>query len=294
MTREAAVFAAEAASLMRGGMSPRRALTHLAASQGHSAAVASSAIRQGERGSEDALVFEAQEGEQWRLLTAAWIIAERSGAPVAGAFERMAESFSEISEVSRKRRVLLAGPQSTVLLISALPLVALLGGQLLGIDAFAQLATPQGAIAGVVGLLLLVLGVSWGLSMVRSVGRHDHVGGSEAELLAIALMGGAGVREAKRIVVHTVDEAQALWADLDAFAEQGALTLLIERGRESGVSLHELLLLHAAEQRAEGRSGLETAAERLAVKVLVPLGLCVLPSLICLGVIPIMLGLLGG
>jgi tight adherence protein B len=54
-----------------------------------------------------------------------------------------------------------------------------------------------------------------------------------------------------------------------------------------------MLLVEAAAARARTMAELERQAERLAVSVLLPIGVCVLPSFIVLGVLPVLLAVMG-
>lgn len=293
MSNPAATFATALGSLLRGGAQPRRALEELSRAATPSAPVAQRALETVRRGESATASFAAEPGEDWRLLAASWAIAERSGAPLAATLDHYAEGLVALDALKSRRAVLLAGPKSTVFLVSALPLVAFIAGEFFGVGTFEQLSAAPGLISAVTGVLLMALGLAWGLAMVRSVSSQDRVAGCETTLLWIALAGGSTLTEARRIVVHTVDDLQVAWADLDAFASRGTVTKLLDQAAHGGVSLQQMLTMHANEQRAITAQQLETAAERLGIGVLLPLGLCILPSLVCLGVIPVMLGLLG-
>lgn len=59
----------------------------------------------------------------------------------------------------------------------------------------------------------------------------------------------------------------------------------------TGAPTVELLELTAVQARRRRRQVVEEQAARLAVKMVLPLGLCFLPGFILLGVIPVVLGL---
>jgi pilus assembly protein TadC len=56
-----------------------------------------------------------------------------------------------------------------------------------------------------------------------------------------------------------------------------------------GPALHAL----AEDSRSAARAATETAVRRAGVWVLAPLGLCFLPAFVCLGVVPLVLGIAG-
>jgi pilus assembly protein TadC len=65
------------------------------------------------------------------------------------------------------------------------------------------------------------------------------------------------------------------------------------RAGESGATAAPALRSLAADGRAAARTAAEAAVRRAGVWVLAPLGLCFLPAFVCLGVVPLVLGIAG-
>jgi pilus assembly protein TadC len=84
-------------------------------------------------------------------------------------------------------------------------------------------------------------------------------------------------------------EPRRAWADVPA--ELGALGRVLIRAGESGAAAVPALRALAADARATARAGAEEAVRRAGVRVLAPLGLCFLPGFVCLGVVPMVLGI---
>jgi tight adherence protein B len=63
--------------------------------------------------------------------------------------------------------------------------------------------------------------------------------------------------------------------------------------REAGVAAGPLLVAAAAQERRRAVAVARVAAARLAVQVVLPTGLCLLPAFVLLAVVPLVLGLLG-
>lgn len=295
MTEIAGSFALKVSVMLRGGIGQHRTLEQLskdADEVGQSAARIRERLKHG-LSSGEAIAKEDNGAEAWKLLAVSWIIAEHSGAPLAAALERMSTAFLRLTTLTRRRDVMLAGPKGTVFLISALPLVAFIVGELLGVRVAEQLRTIPGLVLAGSGVLLLIAGIAWSLAMIRAVNERDHVGGFELDLLWIALAGGATPAQARLIIVNTTDSIGAQWVDLDAFGREGVATALLHSRTSSGVPLRDLVIMHSDSIREDVQRTLEKDAEQLAIRVLIPLGLCVLPAFICIGVIPIMLGMLG-
>jgi Type II secretion system (T2SS), protein F len=65
------------------------------------------------------------------------------------------------------------------------------------------------------------------------------------------------------------------------------------RAGESGSTVGPALRALAADSRAAARAATEAAVRRAGIWVLAPLGLCFLPAFVCLGVVPLILGIAG-
>ncbi|MDK3257312.1 type II secretion system F family protein [Blastococcus capsensis] len=86
-------------------------------------------------------------------------------------------------------------------------------------------------------------------------------------------------------------EPRRAWAD--APAELAGLGRALVRAGESGAAAVPALRALAAESRAGSRANAEAAVQRAGIWVLAPLGLCFLPAFVCLGVVPLVLGIAG-
>lgn len=110
---------------------------------------------------------------------------------------------------------------------------------------------------------------------------------------------GAALRKAADLLALGADAATA-WdqvardgADQPGAEEVDSLARMARRSARSGASLASAIG-ELAEQR---RSGVEDAAaaraERAGVLIGGPLGLCFLPAFVCLGIVPVVIGLAG-
>ncbi|UOR00965.1 type II secretion system F family protein [Leucobacter allii] len=303
-----ASLARRAAALLRGGVPSRRVFGLLAQEEGEelgaaggAAAVPDGAVREAgdiarriEAGESPSEAIAAGDGPGWRVLAAAWALAETSGAPLAPALDRIAAALRGLEELQERREVLLAGPRATVRLVTALPPLALVLGGLLGFDPVPVLLGPLGIALLAVGGLLLAAGWAWARALQRRVSEADRVAGLELDLAAIALGGGAAPEEAMRRVVDAADRVGAEWVVFDRFRRGETLAGAVETARASGIPLAPLLAEEAEACRARDRAELEREAERLGIRVLIPLGVCVLPSFVVLGVLPVLIAMLGG
>ena len=86
------------------------------------------------------------------------------------------------------------------------------------------------------------------------------------------------------------DPRQA-WAEVPA--ELAGLGRVLVRAGESGAAAVPALRSLAVESRTAARTAAQSAVQRAGVWVLAPLGLCFLPAFVCLGVVPMVLGIAG-
>lgn len=240
----------------------------------------------------DALDRVARESDAgWRGLAAAWSVATSSGAPLAPALTAFAEAVRDRSAAQRDIAVALAGPRATARIVLALPLVAIGLALLAGADIQASLAHPIGIASILVGILLGALAREWMRRMLRAAAPPPPTIGLDLDLLAVAA-GGGGSPEAARATVLRALADRGLPAPSGEHAADDALSRLVALSRASGAPLAALARAEASEARAAERARARRSAEELAVRLMLPLGVCVLPSFLLLGVVPMLVGLL--
>lgn len=96
-----------------------------------------------------------------------------------------------------------------------------------------------------------------------------------------------------RRVVDSADRAGATWVRLSAMTKQGIVHSVVDAAASLGTAAGPMLLAEAEAARGRTLAELERQAERLAVRVLLPLGVCILPAFIVLGVLPVLLAVMG-
>lgn len=295
VTREGSVAAGSAlraAVLLRGGVPAAKVWRVLGEEPGAPPQLVGIAERVSE-GCENSRALASCAEPEWRVLAAAWALAQQSGAPVALMLERIADALVELERLRERRSVLLAGPRATIRLVGALPIVALLMGALLGFDPLAVLLSLAGAVIATVGGVLLLLGVYWAKTLTDRLASAEWVSGLECELCWIALYGGASQQRALRRVVDAIDQFGVSWVKLSSMRSEGTVHGVLRVATAHGTPAGPMLLAEANAARVRTLTGLEREAERLAVRVLLPIGVCVLPSFIVLGVLPVLFAVMG-
>ena len=88
------------------------------------------------------------------------------------------------------------------------------------------------------------------------------------------------------------DPAQ-VWADLARDRELGGLGRTLARAHDSGTPVVAAVQRLADDLAAEARADVEDRARAVGVKAALPLGLCLLPAFVLIGIVPLVAGLLG-
>ncbi|MCE6999610.1 type II secretion system F family protein [Saccharothrix sp. S26] len=101
------------------------------------------------------------------------------------------------------------------------------------------------------------------------------------------------LREVVDLLTLGADPVQA-WAKALAHPDTAPLARAARRTARSGAALAGAAADLAAEARAQVADQAEARAQRAAVLVAGPLALCFLPAFLCLGVVPVVLGIVAG
>lgn len=101
------------------------------------------------------------------------------------------------------------------------------------------------------------------------------------------------LRSTADLLALGADPAQA-WAQARAGPRTAELARAAQRTARSGSALAEVAGEMAAQLRVSAADAAEAKAQRAGVLIAGPLALCFLPAFMCLGVIPVVLGLVGG
>ena len=81
------------------------------------------------------------------------------------------------------------------------------------------------------------------------------------------------------------------WRAVGALPEVEALARMARRSSRSGASFADAVAELADSERASAEDAAAAEAERAGVLVSGPLGLCFLPAFVCLGIVPVVIGL---
>lgn len=239
-------------------------------------------------GADAAELLRVHPNAAWRALGATWRLAELTGAPLGPALRELAAGFRDIGQSEREVAIALASPQATSRVVLALPLVGLLLGAVLGFDPLGVLfGGPIGWALLVIGGALLAAGWWWNRRLVKSATSRPTTPGFGLDLVAMGMLGGssaAGVRT-------TVGDTLRGWRLEPSGVERAGPVL--DLAVRAGVPAADLLRSEATLERRRARTQAAKAAAQLEIGLMLPLGVCILPAFLALGVAPIVIAVLG-
>lgn len=233
-----------------------------------------------------------QPADAWRALAAAWEVATQAGAPLAGCLRDLAGAFRDLGQLHRDLTVALTGPRATARMVLVLPLVALLFGALLGFDTVHTLFFTGPGLGCLAAGLLLMMGASrWNRALVATAGAQLTAPGLELDLTAIGMAGGGSIDRARDMARQSA-ERFGLRPVHTEIAADTVIERVLELSARAGIPAGELLRSEADQARRDARSAGRQRGESLGVALMIPLGVCVLPAFMLVGVAPLLLSVL--
>ena len=277
---EAAVAVRTLAVLLQAGAVPLSAWRHLADSGDlHARHV----VQRCEAGTALIAAIEAEQGA-WADVAAAWEVATTVGAPLAEVLRSLAETMQDTATAADDVRIALAEPAGTARLLLWMPFAGLVLGFALGFDTVGVLFTnPFGTGCLVAGVLLVLAARTWTKKLLQRAQPAPGTPGMHAELVAVALSGGASIERSLRLIDDTPVRERL---------SDARTTAVLAMSRAAGVPAGELLRASAAQERHDARVRGRVRAAKLSSQLLIPLGVCTLPAFLLLGVAPLMLSVL--
>jgi tight adherence protein B len=224
--------------------------------------------------------------DAWRAAGAVVGLAAETGAPLAVAVATASTGARRTAELHRVVAASMAGPIASARLVLLLPPATALLGWAFGFDVPSVLLSAPGLAILVAGSLLLGGAAGWSRRLIRAARRTSWTVGLDLELVAIAVRAGLPIPAAQRLASSAAAEAEIGLGppdDLDAVVRFAA---------SAGLPVVALLAAEADRMRRSAVSEARIRAEVLAVRLLLPLGLLVLPAFLVLGALPVGLAVL--
>ncbi|MDO5034852.1 MAG: type II secretion system F family protein [Actinomycetaceae bacterium] len=236
-------------------------------------------------------------------VEAACRLTYRIGAPLAQILESVLETIDEVEAAERDRAVARAGPQTTAKILAALPLLGIVAGGGFGVDVIDRwLEGGVATISLIIGIGFWVAGVVWSKRLIRAASlageRVDPI--VMIDLLIASLSAGASIPHSLDALSNACREPQfarcaallRMGAPFDSLLDQvdDNLRPMIDALRPAwtlGAAPAPMLHLLARRIRQLRVASAREEAEKLAVRLVIPLGLCLLPAFVAISVVPI-------
>lgn len=227
------------------------------------------------------------QNKQFQLV---WNLATSLGGPVVIALSRIADVFDREQRNQNEVQLAFAAPQSTARLVTGLPLVALLLSQLVGMNPLgAIIGSPFALISVCLGAGLLVLGRYWSKRLLAKALPQTQDPGAFIDCVVIGLQAGLPLQAARE---RALQNFQLVLDQNSSTLDEQTLNEAAELSRRSGASLTEILMATADRFRDELRFEIANRIARLGIRLMIPLGVAVLPAFILLSIVPIAISLL--
>jgi tight adherence protein B len=227
------------------------------------------------------------EAKQFQLI---WQLALRVGGPIVLALTRLAQVFDRAEANSREAALAFAAPQATARLVMWLPAIALLLGQLVGLNPIGSIMhSLLAALSVCLGVGLLVAGSWWSKRLLAKANLQHEDPGAFLDCVVIGLHAGLPVDVAAKTAAASLVEFELSSTSAES---NEALAGSVELSRSTGAAITELLISSADRLRENLRFESATLIAKLGVRLMIPLGVTVLPAFVLLSIVPIAIGLL--
>ncbi|MDO5719625.1 MAG: type II secretion system F family protein [Actinomycetaceae bacterium] len=240
-----------------------------------------------------------------RAISAGCRITDSLGVPLADVLESILHSVEDARSARDARAVARAGPELTARLLTLLPLLGIGVAWFLGasvISVFTQ--NWLSMMVGAVGVGLWFGGHLWMRELVAKAASQadNHIDALViVNLLRAAVQSGASIVKALSAIADATDDrefervARALQLgasseELESYVtddDRMAIMRALATAWSVGASPIPMLEVAARVVREARNTRAREEAERLAIRMTLPLGLTLLPSFVCLGIFPV-------
>ena len=224
--------------------------------------------------------------DAWRSAGAVIALAAETGAPLVAALAAASTGARRTAELHRVVAASMAGPVASARLVLLLPPATALLGWAFGFDVPGVLLTGAGVLILLAGGMLLAGAALWSRRLVRSARWTSWTVGLDLDLVATAVRAGLPVSRARELSREAASDAAVVLPPSDD------LDVVLAFAADAGLPVVALLTAEADRLRRVALAAATVRAEALAVRLLLPLGLLVLPAFLLLGAFPVGLAVL--
>lgn len=219
-----------------------------------------------------------------------WRLATRLGGPAAQALNRLAEVFLATEKAKQEVALAFAAPKATAKLVLGLPFVAIGLAQALGMNPLGAIfGSALGFISLALGLALLIVGQLWSQRILARAAPKERDPGCLIDCTVIGLQAGLPLEQARIAAETHFSEVFNLEPEENASM---AISAAGQLSRGTGAAVTQILTSVADRIRERERYETANKIARLSIRLMIPLGVAVLPAFVLLSVVPIAISLL--
>jgi tight adherence protein B len=214
-----------------------------------------------------------------------------SGSAVASELEFVAELFAQRGRNMQRIDIAHASPRSTARLMLWLPILILGMAEFLGWGVLESLTQrPIITLSILVGLSLLLISKVITSNLLKRAKPDESFVGFYLLGVALQISGGANLYQAQSRAAELYRDS---FHSLPLAEELGVIEQVADLVEQKGARANELLRKHAKLMQEEHQQATEVNIEKLGIRLMVPLGLGVLPAFVFLAIVPLMITTLG-
>ena len=237
-----------------------------------------------------ATMFSRHSGERAAACAQAWNVVAQVGAPVGELLDACEAALVADHRREHAIRAAIAGPLLATRLLLLLPVVSTGVMTALGFDCVGVLlGQPIGWVCCGLACALVMTARAWTNRLVARARMSRVLPGLVLDLAAVGVMSGVGMRRLLGFVT-----AQPWFRDDERRYEVAEVRALNRDCAAWGIPLERLLRGSAKRERDRASVASERRTAELAEKVLLPVGVCVLPAFMLLVAVPAVVSTLSG
>jgi tight adherence protein B len=218
-------------------------------------------------------------------------VAQDSGSSMVSEIEFVSDVLASRDRALQKIEIAHASPKSTARLMLWLPIITLAMAQLSGWGVLdTLLEKPIVLVSLGLGIALLLLAKLVTSRLLKKAKPEHSYEGFYLLGVAMAFSAGANVLRAQDRALISYRE---VFTDEPPASELSAMAEITELVEHSGARAVELLRKQAQKMQEEVLFAAEVKIEKLSIKLMLPLGLGVLPAFVFLAIVPLMVTTLG-
>lgn len=238
----------------------------------------------------DAVAAHTKEGGHWwRVVGVSWAVVRHTGSPLGPALRALVAALRDVEKTHLDIESALVGPRQTIRLVSILPLLAVVGGALGGMEHALVVWTSAAGWAIIALAAVLMAGALWWLRLLReSAGPSIEDLSVELDIFAAATHAGLLPERARNLVREEFSKAGL------TLRHEEHLDRLVAVSRRAGVPVSALAAAKSEVLRQQATYEASAKVDTMEVRLALPLGLLVLPAFVLVSIAPVLLGVWQG